>query len=80
MAGFTDGVRKINDSLKVTSGMKKIGGLFIKPKVDGSDAKRERGNVFGKAVKSTGSGIKKALKWTAKISTKAAIAAPLKVD
>lgn len=74
LAGFTDGVRKINDSLKVTSGMKKIGGLFIKPKVDGSDAKRELG-ILGKAVKSTGSGIKKALKWTAKISTKAAIAA-----
>lgn len=74
LAGFADGVRKINDSLKVTSGMKKIGGLFIKPKVDGSDAKRELG-ILGKAVKSTGSGIKKALKWTAKISTKAAIAA-----
>ncbi|WP_371190389.1 tape measure protein [Weissella viridescens] len=74
LAGFADGIRNINDSLKVTSSMKKIGGLFIKPKVDGSDAKRELG-ILGKAIKGTGKGIGKALKWTAKISTKAAIAA-----
>ena len=74
LAGFANGIRNINDSLKVTSSMKKIGGLFIKPKVDGSNAKRELG-ILGKAIKGTGKGIGKALKWTAKISTKAAIAA-----
>ncbi|MBS0949515.1 CHAP domain-containing protein [Weissella minor] len=42
--------------------------------MDGADAKRELG-ILGKAAKSTGAGIKNALKWTAKISTKAAISA-----
>lgn len=42
-------------------------GLFIKPRVDGSDAKREL-TLLGKGVKSTALGIKKALVFTSKLA------------
>ena len=50
----------------VTELAKKASGLIIKPKVNGSDAKRELG-IIGKL----GKGIGKSFMWTAKLATKA---------
>ncbi|WP_370673016.1 phage tail tape measure protein [Leuconostoc lactis] len=50
----------------VTDLAKKASGLIIKPKVNGSDAKRELG-IIGKL----GKGIGKSFMWTAKLATKA---------
>lgn len=55
----------------ITGLAKKASGLIIKPKVDGSSAKRELG-VVGKAAVTAGKGIKKAITVTASIATKAA--------
>lgn len=60
---FARSLRDINENLKISSGVKKIGGLFIKPKVEGSDAKRELG-IISKMAK----GLGKAFWWTAKLA------------
>ncbi|MHA7611738.1 tape measure protein [Weissella viridescens] len=56
---------------KIKLGLGLASGLFIKPKVDGSDAKRELG-VISKAAKASGKAIGKSLKFTASIATKGA--------
>lgn len=57
------------EKLKLGFGL--ASGLFIKPKVDGSDAKRELG-IISKAAKASGKAIGKSLKFTASIATKGA--------
>ncbi|MDN6076318.1 MAG: tape measure protein [Lactococcus lactis] len=71
--GFLKGVEKFKEAKELISGfgssIKKtatgISGLFIKPRVDGSDAKRELGIISKAAV-----GVGKGFKWTGKLAVK----------
>ncbi|MGX8059397.1 tape measure protein [Lactococcus lactis] len=71
--GILKGVEKFKEAKKLVLGfgssIKKtatgISGLFIKPRVDGSDAKRELGIISKAAV-----GVGKGFKWTGKLAVK----------
>lgn len=71
--GFFKAVEKFKEAKELISGfgssIKKtatgISGLFIKPRVDGSDAKRELGIISKAAV-----GVGKGFKWTGKLAIK----------
>lgn len=71
--GVLKGVEKFKEAKELISGfgssIKKtatgISGLFIKPRVDGSDAKRELGIISKVAV-----GVGKGFKWTGKLAVK----------
>lgn len=71
--GVLKGVEKFKEAKELISGfgssIKKtatgISGLFIKPRVDGSDAKRELGIISKAAV-----GVGKGFKWTGKLAVK----------
>ncbi|WP_240041858.1 tape measure protein [Ligilactobacillus salivarius] len=55
----------------VNKGRKILSNMIFKPKVDSKDAKREL-TLFGRIARKTGTSVKKALKWVAKVAVSGA--------